>query len=126
MGSSNNGVGSVPSFNFESLSCSHVYKGEIAISVHHEVLRLQIPVNNSISVEVFHHDENLSDQKASVLKSERDDFSDDIEQVLAFDELHDEVDEVAVFEEFVETDDEGVFWGCSQNFLLVHDVLDYL
>jgi hypothetical protein len=43
----------------------------------------------------------------------RDNFGDDIEEILSFYELHDEIDEIAVFEEFVEIYDEGVFWNCA-------------
>lgn len=75
---------------------------------------------------MFHHKEYLCDQEACILCSKWYYFGDHIEEILSLYELHDEVDEVAVFDEFVETYNELVSGDCSKDFLLVHDVLDYL
>lgn len=47
-------------------------------------------------MEMLHHKEDLGDELPCVLRSKGDHLGDDIEEVLALDELHDEVDEIAV------------------------------
>lgn len=126
MRSTNDCVRPEPSLYLKSFGSAHIYQGEIAISIHHKIFGFKVAVDDTVCVEVFHHKEDLADEKAGVLYREGDDFCDDVEEVFSFDELHDEVDEVGVFEEFVEADDEWVARHSSEYFFLVHDVLNDL
>jgi hypothetical protein len=124
--SADDGVGPEPALDLQLLSSAHVDQREEPVDVHHEVFRLEIPINDAIGVQVLHHQEYLGDQLPRVFRREGDHLGDDVEEVLTLDELHDEVDEVGVLYQLVETDHEGELGHRPQDLLLVHYVLDYL
>lgn len=119
-------VSSKPPLYFKAFSCAHIYQGQVSIGIHHQILGFKIAIDDSIGVEVFHHEKDLANQEAGMLYREGDNFGDDIEQVLSFNELHYEIDKVCVLEKFVEADNKWVARHGSQYFLFVHDVLNDL
>lgn len=120
------GISPKPPLNLQLLRRTHVHKGKIAIAIHHQILGLKIPIDDSIIMHVLHHKQNLPYQEPSVVGSKGNHLSDDIKQVLPLDELHHEVYEVRVLDQLVEINDEGMPGHRPQDLLLVHDVLDYL
>lgn len=124
--SADDGVGPEPPLDLQFLGSAHIDQREEAVDIHHQVFWFEIPVNDAIGVEMLHHHEYLGDQLPRVLGSEGDHLGDDVEEVLALNELHDEVDEVGVLYQLVEADHEGELGHRAQDLLLVHYVLDYL
>ena len=120
------GIGSEPSFHLQFLGRAHIDQSEKPISIHHQILRLEVSVYDAAGVQMLHHEQHLRHQLPSVLNSKGSHLADDVEEVLALDELHDEIDEIAVLYQFVEGDHEGEARDGSEDLLLVHDVLDYL
>ena len=111
MGSPNDSRGSVSPLNFKFFGSTHINKSKVAIGIHHQIFWFKVSIDNAIGMHVFHHEEDLPHEKASMLDCKGDDFGDDIEKVFSLNQFHDEVDEVAVFKEFVEVDDEGMSGG---------------
>lgn len=62
---------------------------------------------------MLHHNQNLTNKKASMFNGEWYNFGDDIEKILSFDKIHNEVDEISIFDQFVEIYDERMFGSCS-------------
>ena len=120
------GIGSEPSFHLQFLGRAHIDQSEKPISIHHQILRLEVTVYDPISMQMLHHQQHLRHQLTGVLSSKGYHLGDDVEQILSLDELHDEIDEIAVLYQFVEGDHEGEARDGSEDLLLVHDVLDYL
>ena len=120
------GVGPEPALDLELLGGAHVDERKEAVDVHHEVFGLEVAVDDAVGVQVLHHQEDLRHQLPRVLGREGDDLGDDVEEVLALNELHDEVDEVGVLYQLVEAHHEGELRYRTQDLLLVHYVLDYL
>lgn len=126
MRGADDGIGPKSSLNLQFLGRAHIDQGQEPIDVHHQILWLEIPVDDAIGVQMLHHEQDLRHQLPGVLGSEGDHLGDDVEKILALDELHDEVDEVAVLYQLVEGHHEGEARDCPQDLLLIHDVLDYL
>ena len=64
--SPNDSVGSKPPLDFKFFGGSHVNKFKIAISMHHNVFWFKISIDHSMSMHMFDHDQNLSNQKSGV------------------------------------------------------------
>ncbi len=126
MRSADDGIGPKPALNFKFLGCAHIDQSKEAIDIHHEVLRLEVAVDDAAGVEMLHHEQDLGGELPCMLRGEGDYFGDDVEEVLSLNELHYEVDEVGVLYQFVEANHEGKPRHSPQYFLLVHDVLDDL
>lgn len=123
---SNDGIGSKSPLNLQFFSSTHVHQRKIAIAVHHQILRLEISIDNSIIVHMLYHQQNLSDQETSVLRRKGYHLCNHIKQILTLDELHHEVDEERILDQLVEAYYERMLGHCPQDLLLIHDVLDYL
>ena len=53
MGSSNNCSRSVSSFNFQFFCCTHVHQLQVPVCAHHQILRLQISVNDLVWMQML-------------------------------------------------------------------------
>ncbi len=126
MRSSNNCSGSVSSFDFEFLCCAHIYQLQVSIGAHHEVLRLEVSIDDFIGMEMLQDTEDLADQKFSFILVEGDHLCNCIEKIFTLNIFHHKVDEVSVLDQFVEADQEWMLGGSSQNLFFIHHVLNDL
>ncbi len=63
MRSANNSRSSISSLNFQSFSGTHVDQSDISIARHHDILRLQISINDPIRMQMLHHKQDLTHDK---------------------------------------------------------------
>lgn len=126
MWGTNDGIGPKPAFYLELFGCAHIHKCEESIYIHHKIFGFQIAIDDTISMQMLHHEKDLGHKLPSMVGSKRYYLGDNVKEILPLYELHDEVDEVAVLDKFVEGHYEGEARNCPQNLLLVHYILDDL
>ena len=91
---------------------SHVNQLQVPISPHHDVLGLQVTVDDALGMEDFHNVDEKSNIEASLLEREDSNGTNHVEKVLSFNVLCQEVDVEVILEGAVVLDDKrGVFQG---------------
>lgn len=98
MWGTNDGIGPKPAFYLKLFGCAHIHKCEESIYIHHKIFWLQIAIDDTISMQMLHHEKYLGHKLPSMVGSKRYHFGDNVKEILPLYELHDEVDEVTVLD----------------------------
>ncbi len=103
------------------LACAHIHQLQVSIPAHHNILRLQVPVNQRLLAEQLQDVDQQSNIKSSLFEGKNANGSDNIEQVPSFDILSEEVDVVVVFKRPVVLYNKGAVLKANQtqSFLLL-------
>lgn len=56
MRSADDGIGSESSFNLQFLGRAHIDQRKEPIDIHHQILWFEIPVDDAVGMQVFHHE----------------------------------------------------------------------